>query len=70
MSSITDSTDPMPAIQQAQKALESLQIKDTVDKINDSYQQLQTKIETQREEEQRIEQGELVAFMYKAHTHH
>ncbi|KAJ8652869.1 hypothetical protein O0I10_011469 [Lichtheimia ornata] len=56
MSSITDSTDPMPAIQQAQKALESLQIKDTVDKINDSYQQLQTKIETQREEEQRIEQ--------------
>lgn len=66
MSNIPDSTDPMPAIQQAHKALESLQIKDAVDRINDSYQQLQNKIEKQREEEQRIEEGKVV---YKVHTH-
>lgn len=69
MSNIPDSTDPMPAIQQAHKALESLQIKDTVDRINDSYQQLQTKIEKQREEEQRIEEGKVV-YKLHIHTHH
>ncbi|KAI7878407.1 hypothetical protein K492DRAFT_209011 [Lichtheimia hyalospora FSU 10163] len=51
-----DLDDPMPTIQKAHNALESLRIKDTVNKINQDYNQWQTKMEEQRKEQQRIEQ--------------
>ncbi|CDS06507.1 hypothetical protein LRAMOSA09035 [Lichtheimia ramosa] len=61
MATIPDTNDdPLSAIRQARSALESLRIQDTVNQINDNYNHLQAKIEEQRQEEQRIEQGKRI----------
>lgn len=71
MATIPDTNDdPLSAIRQARSALESLRIQDTVNQINDNYNHLQAKIEEQRQEEQRIEQGKRMYSLYHNHYQH
>lgn len=70
MATIPATDDPLSAIRQARSALESLRIQDTVNQINDNYNHLQAKIEEQRQQEQRIEQGKRIYCLYHNHYQH